>query len=555
MFLRRDDDSGGPEPFPDAAVHRLAPGQPVNLAEVVRTATDDQTSSAEAFVAVDEDCRVDYLDERAASLFETTLEEARGEDVETVLSPRPGSTVREWAERAVDRGSPESFVLYLGRSERRYASRVVPGESGCSVFLVDAGARPAAERQRDRLAHLTQLNSVVHGINEALAAAASKQEIEQLVCDGLQESPLFSYVWLGRHRASTGELDPTATAGNTDYAEQISVSTGTDDYGSGPGGNAVRKGSVQVVDDIRDAPEFEPWRERALAAGFRSSASVPATFKGTTYAVVNVYAPEPNVFTDEVVDSLSQLGSVLGLAYSSTERRAALIADQAIELKLKIKDPSNQFFQAIDQTGVSMTIEGATAVDDHTFTYYASVQDLSDPAAFEAAIEDVDWVETIAIIDQNDDEYTVATTIADPPVSTMIAEHGGTVRELSFEGDACYVQVELPRSSSIRTVVDVVDARFDSVQLLAKREHERPERRIVEFRSTLEQKLTERQREVIETAMHAGYFEWPRRNDAEEIAATLNISSPTFHEHLRAAQLKLLTDLFETRTEYVRDVE
>lgn len=57
--------------------------------------------------------------------------------------------------------------------------------------------------------------------------------------------------------------------------------------------------------------------------------------------------------------------------------------------------------------------------------------------------------------------------------------------------------------------------------------------------------LTDRQREVLETAYEAGYFEHPRETNAESIAATLDISPSTFREHLTTAQSKLLGSALE----------
>lgn len=57
--------------------------------------------------------------------------------------------------------------------------------------------------------------------------------------------------------------------------------------------------------------------------------------------------------------------------------------------------------------------------------------------------------------------------------------------------------------------------------------------------------LTPRQREVITAALEAGYFEWPRQIDSEELADELNISRATFLEHLRKAEEKLLRDALQ----------
>ncbi|MCG1004974.1 MULTISPECIES: helix-turn-helix domain-containing protein [Halobacterium] len=61
-------------------------------------------------------------------------------------------------------------------------------------------------------------------------------------------------------------------------------------------------------------------------------------------------------------------------------------------------------------------------------------------------------------------------------------------------------------------------------------------------------RLTDRQYEVIEHAIEAGYFEWPREITSEELAADMEITRSTMLEHLRKAESKLLTDALETAT-------
>jgi len=58
-------------------------------------------------------------------------------------------------------------------------------------------------------------------------------------------------------------------------------------------------------------------------------------------------------------------------------------------------------------------------------------------------------------------------------------------------------------------------------------------------------RLTERQREVLETAHRLGYFERPKGANAGEVADELDISRSTFTEHLAAAQTKLLDAILE----------
>ena len=56
----------------------------------------------------------------------------------------------------------------------------------------------------------------------------------------------------------------------------------------------------------------------------------------------------------------------------------------------------------------------------------------------------------------------------------------------------------------------------------------------------IDDRLTERQREVFETARQHGYYEWPRGTTADALADELGIAKATLLEHLRKAEAKLL---------------
>ena len=56
-------------------------------------------------------------------------------------------------------------------------------------------------------------------------------------------------------------------------------------------------------------------------------------------------------------------------------------------------------------------------------------------------------------------------------------------------------------------------------------------------------RLTDRQREVLETAYEMGYFEHPKGANAGEVADELGINSATLRGHLSAAQSKLLDEM------------
>lgn len=59
--------------------------------------------------------------------------------------------------------------------------------------------------------------------------------------------------------------------------------------------------------------------------------------------------------------------------------------------------------------------------------------------------------------------------------------------------------------------------------------------------------LTSRQREVLERAFEAGYYETPREASSEELAAQLGLDKSTLLEHLQRAENNIVSSLFAER--------
>lgn len=92
---------------------------------------------------------------------------------------------------------------------------------------------------------------------------------------------------------------------------------------------------------------------------------------------------------------------------------------------------------------------------------------------------------------------------------------------------------------NLQNVMMTLQERYSEVDVrrLLRSEHERKEDTLVFLDRS---RLTDRQREVLETAHRMGYFEHPKDANAGEVAQALDITTATFTEHLSAAQSKLL---------------
>jgi predicted DNA binding protein len=50
---------------------------------------------------------------------------------------------------------------------------------------------------------------------------------------------------------------------------------------------------------------------------------------------------------------------------------------------------------------------------------------------------------------------------------------------------------------------------------------------------------------TLQRAYVGGYYDWNRGTNGDELAESMDVSRPTFHQHLRAAERKLVEEFFE----------
>ncbi|MGB9682813.1 MAG: GAF domain-containing protein [bacterium] len=95
----------------------------------------------------------------------------------------------------------------------------------------------------------------------------------------------------------------------------------------GPTGRAIRTGNPQITEDTSINESYEPWREKALQHGFRSTGAFPLITRGTTFGTLNLYSSKPNFFTPERVEFIQNLTHIVasGLEnsrlFEETQRR------------------------------------------------------------------------------------------------------------------------------------------------------------------------------------------------------------------------------------------
>lgn len=113
----------------------------------------------------------------------------------------------------------------------------------------------------------------------------------------------------------------------------------------------------------------------------------------------------------------------------------------------------------------------------------------------------------------------------------------------AVDGSLCLV-FHAADMGALQEVIRTLQEDFSDVDVrrLLRSEDDPPEDNLVFLDRS---RLTERQREVLETAHTMGYFEHPKGANAGEVSDALSITTSTFTEHLSAAQSKLLDAILD----------
>jgi hypothetical protein len=125
-----------------------------------------------------------------------------------------------------------------------------------------------------------------------------------------------------------------------------------------------------------------------------------------------------------------------------------------------------------------------------------------------------------------------------------VETHGPPVRHLKADDGSLVLSFLAGDVATVRAVVVDLREEFSGVSLRRLTRSAGPdddEDLVVLDRA----RLTDRQREVLQTAHEMGYFEHPRSANATEVAGSLDINRSTFAEHLASAQSKLLDAILD----------
>lgn len=390
--------------------------------------------------------------------------------------------------------------------------------------------------QNEQLEILNHTNEVIRDVNQSLVQADDRDDVESAVCKEFAESEQYEFAWISVRSVTSESLRPREWAG-IDGDELSALVNGFNEPGiDDPVTNAMDTGSVQ----IRPCAAFETgWSNSLADAGCRAIAAIPLTYGDTEYGALCIGTADPSAFESIEEGVFSELGETIGYAINAIESKETLMTDSVTEIEFRTGDTdcfSVGMSAALDCT---LDLKWVTPTTDSTLVEYFTVRGAG-PQAVTEYVADHPAVDGVRMITDGTDEALFRFEVRDSCVARTMGEFGADLSTITVEGGRARITAHLSSGGDVRALLEALQSSHDDVELLARREKERPKRTLQEIRSTLDDQLTDRQRETIQTAYIGGFFEWPRERSGEEIADVMGINQSTFLQHLRVAERKVL---------------
>ncbi|MDR9381264.1 MAG: bacterio-opsin activator domain-containing protein [Natronomonas sp.] len=457
--------------------------------------------------------------------------------------------------RAVDTGEPASVELLNYRKDgdpfwNRVDIAPVHDDGEVSYFVgfqTDVTERKEAEmkvkRERRNLQHLlVRIDGLLNDVTRELVAGERRVDIEQAVCECVADIDTYEFAWVGVPNHPTDALVASASAGAWAVTD-ATIGVPLDNADPLPAAAAYETGESQVVTDeaeLAAVADRSPWMGHDNLGGI---AVVPLVYGETTYGVLSLYTTEAAALNDHERVVLEAIGRATATALNAAERGRMLATDSVTQLGIETRDNGLFFVDLSERAGGSFAYKGSVYRDDGTVLMF-----FQSNADSNAVIDTADRYLDIAsaeVIHEHGGETLFEFTVIDDSLPTTLAERGVSIRSIDVSDGVANLELELPTEADVRAVVDHLLERYPETDIVAQRERERPPSTRQDFVADIEGRLTERQLTALQKAHVSGFYEWDRPVTGDVLAKSMGIGRSTFHQHLRAAEQKLIEAFFE----------
>jgi PAS domain S-box-containing protein len=219
-------------------------------------------------------------------------------------------------------------------------------------------ARDITKRKlnEQKITKLNRTYAMLSNINKLIVHERDRQKLLDRACTISIEYGKFQMIWIGLIDETNGSIHLSAHAGieNTylDDMHQIKVNTMEREA---PSTKAMIDARYVIFNDLEHMQQKGLWQERALALGYKSSASFALRVSSKIIGAINYYSNEPEYFDKDEIALLEELAMDISFAIESIEiekkRRQAeetLAQEQYLMNMLMNNTPDHIYFKDIN---------------------------------------------------------------------------------------------------------------------------------------------------------------------------------------------------------------
>jgi len=391
--------------------------------------------------------------------------------------------------------------------------------------------KATAERQKVETL-LERLDGLVTDVTGQLLGAGTRSAVERGVCERLVETEEYAVAWIGERDPATDSVTPSTWAG-IDEAPVGAIEFGTDD----PVARAVETGEIQVESDALPSPHG------ALEGVATGLAAVPLGSDDVQYGVLVVYVRDGRSLGDHERTVLSAVGRSTATALNALTSQRLLSSDEVMELEFELTGDPPVVVGLSEALGATFAHAGTVTREDGPTTLFFETD--ADPEAVAATLAERDSPVESTTVTDGDDIAVIELTVEESPLVRVLLDRGGRITDLTATDGTGDLTVEVTPDARPRAVIEAIEDRLGDADLAAYRELDRPAATHQDIRTSIQERLTDRQATALRKAFVAGFFEWPHQSTGEELADSMGIDRSTFHQHLRAAQRKVFEELYD----------
>jgi PAS domain S-box-containing protein len=408
------------------------------------------------------------------------------------------------------------------------------------------------ERQNERLSRLDRINRLIRSVSPAVASADTRAEMETAVCRHLLHIDYVTGAWVADVDLPTDATVCRASAGDLDsylsdvprVTSEMDETDPTEATPALPARRAYERRTSVSVGDLLTVDSGVWWRDAGLKHGTNAVVAIPVVHESTRFGAIEVHVDRPGGMDGEEVDALAELGVTIGHAIGAIRQRGALLSGGATNLTFHVESDST-LSRFVSEVDVPPTVTDFSRHEDGTCAVFVTLE--------LGAGDDRDRVEGqlgekpgVSLIRAGETTTTCVVALGAESPTQQLVRQGAALQEVEIRpgSDNLAVTVQLPYETEVREYVDTVTDALDGVELVAKLAQSVDWQSDSSVAAAIDDRLTDRQREALRMAFHAGYFDWPRSADADTVAAEVGIAQSTLSQHLRIAERKLLEELF-----------